>query len=56
MPIIIPLSLRTATLFPEAAMRVSLLADPFRFVEKVENVSVCGVVSYSNRYIVPLAV
>ena len=36
---IIPLNFRTATLLPEAAIRVSLLAEPFKEVEKLEKVS-----------------
>lgn len=37
-----PDSLRTATLLPEAAMRVRRPAEPLRDVEKEENVSLCS--------------
>src|SRR5690242_591716 len=40
--LIIPASFSTATLFPLAAMRVNLEAEPLRDEEKEENVSVCG--------------
>lgn len=39
--LIIPASFSTATLFPLAAIRVNLDADPLRDEEKEENVSVC---------------
>jgi hypothetical protein len=39
---IIPESLRMATLFPDCAMRPRRLAEPFRVVLKEENVSDWG--------------
>jgi hypothetical protein len=36
-----PESLKMATLFPEAAIRVRRVAEPFRVVLKVEKVSDC---------------
>lgn len=38
---IMPLSLNIATLFPDAAMRVSRLAEPLRDVAMLEKVSFC---------------
>lgn len=40
-PMIIPESLKIATLLPEAAMRPRRLAEPFRFVLMEEKVSFC---------------
>lgn len=39
MPMMMPASLKTATLFPEAAMRVKRPAEPLSWLDMEENVS-----------------
>ena len=50
MPMMMPDSLSTATLFPLAAIRVSRPAEPLIWVDMEEKVSVCNTASVSTLF------